>query len=72
MCSNVIKSYISENGAAYPLNIGEDYTQELKNRMAFYLIKNHLADFNSSHCRPLPGEFFKAPWNIPQEDFVFT
>lgn len=73
MCLSLILSYISENGAAYPINIGEDYTKEQKNQMVLYLIKNHLADFKSSHCTPLPNEFFKAPWNIPQdEDFVFT
>lgn len=73
MCLSLILSYISENGAAYPINIGEDYTKGQKNQMVLYLIKNHLADFKSSHCTPLPNEFFKAPWNIPQdEDFVFT
>lgn len=72
MSLSLILSYISENGAAYPLKIGEDYTNDQKNQMALYLIKNHFSDFKSSHCTPLPGDFFKTPWNIPQEDFVFT
>ena len=72
MSLSLILSYVSEHGATYPLNIGEDYTKEQKNQMALYLIKNHFADFKSTHCTPLPGEFFKAPWNLPQEDFVFT
>jgi hypothetical protein len=72
MCLSLILSYVSENGGSYPLNIGEDYTREQRNQMAFYLIKNHFSDFKSTHCTPLPGEFFKNPWNIPNEDFVFT
>lgn len=72
MCLSLILSYVSENGAAFPIKIGDDYTKEQKNMMALYLIKTHFADFKSSHCTPLPGDFFKAPWKIPQEDFVFT
>jgi hypothetical protein len=66
-------SYISENGAAYPLNIGEEYSNDERNRMTAYLIKNHMLDYKSSHCTPLPTEFFKSAWTLPVEnDFVFT
>lgn len=63
---------MSEHGAAYPLHIGDDYTKEQKNQMVGYLIRSHFSDFKSTHCTPLPIEFFKNPWKIPQEDFVFT
>lgn len=73
MSLSLLMSYASENGATYPLKIGEDYTNEQRNSLALYLIKNHYYDYKSSHCTPLPGEFFKNGWSIPLEsDFVFT
>lgn len=73
LCLSLIMSYVSENGAFYPLNIGENYTDEQKNQMIFYLIKSHMSDYKSSHCTPLPIEFFKNPWTLPIEnDYVFT
>ena len=72
MCLSLMLSYVSEKGASYPLLIGEDYSREQRNQMALFLIKNHFSDFKSSHCTPLPADFFRNPWNIPQEDFIFT
>lgn len=73
MCLSLMMSYVSEHGASYPVQIGEEYSDEQRNQMAFYLIKNHLLDYKSSHCTPLPVEFFKSGWNLPIEnDFVFT
>lgn len=74
MCLSLIMSYVSEHGlASYPLKIGEDYSEEQLNQMTFYLLKNHLQDYKSSHCTPLPAEFFKSAWTLPIEnDFVFT
>lgn len=73
MCLSLILSYVSEKGASYPINIGDDYSKEQKNQMALFLIKSHFSDFKSTHCTPLPGDFFRTPWNIPHdEDFVFT
>jgi hypothetical protein len=73
MCLSLILSYVGENGPSYPLMIGEDYSTEDKKKMVSFLIRNHYADFKSTHCTPLPGEFFRNPFNIPQEnDFVFT
>jgi hypothetical protein len=73
MCLSLLMSYVSEHGASYPVKIGEDYSEEQRNQMTFYLIKNHLLDYKSSHCTPLPIEFFKSGWNLPIEnDFVFT
>lgn len=73
MCLSLILSYVLDQGASYPLLIGEDYSKEQRNQMALFLMKNHLSDFKSSHCTPLPCDFIKVPWNIfPNEDFVFT
>lgn len=73
MSLSLLISYAAEHGAAYPLKIGADYTEEQRNSLALYLIKSHFYDYKSSHCTPLPGEFFKNPWSIPSEnDFVFT
>lgn len=66
-------SYVSEHGASYPLKIGEEYTDEQRNDIVLYLLKHHLYDYKSTHCTPLPAEFFKTGWSLPVEnDFVFT
>lgn len=45
----------------------------LKIRQFPHQIKKHLQDFKSTHCTPLPREFFQQPWEIPSDtDFVFT
>ncbi|KAG5682428.1 hypothetical protein PVAND_011781 [Polypedilum vanderplanki] len=73
ICLSLIMSYIAENSASYPMKIGEEFTEEERNKMAVYLIKNHMLDYKSSHCTPLLTEFFKTPWSLPIEnDFVFT
>lgn len=66
-------SYVSEQSRAYPIDIGVDYTTEQRNQLAEYLVRKHLLDFKSSHCTPLPGDFFQNPWDISNDDdFVFT
>lgn len=73
LCLSLILSYASENGPSYPMKIGADYSVDQKMKMVSFLIRNHFADYKSTHCTPLPGEFFKQPFSIPQEnDFVFT
>ncbi|XP_059615114.1 phosphatidylserine lipase ABHD16A [Phlebotomus argentipes] len=73
LCLSLLMTYTAESGRQYPLEIGANFTAEQRNVMAEYLVRNHLADFKSSHCIPLPIDFFKQPWDIPNEtDFVFT
>lgn len=74
MCLSLILSYASEHGSSYPMQLGKDYNVEQKKQMVSFLIRNHFADYKSTHCTPLPGEFFRQPFSIPQEEsgFVFT
>lgn len=74
LCFSLLMSYVSENTRSYPLEIGADYTHEQRNQLAEYLVRKHLFDFKSTHCTPLPGDFFQTPWTIPNDtnDFVFT
>jgi len=74
LCYSLIMSYVSEHSRQYPLDIGADYTVEQRNQMAEYLVRKHFVDFKSSHCTPLPADYFTTPWDIPNEenDFVFT
>lgn len=67
-------SYVSENSKQYPLDVGDDYTVERRNQMSEYLIRKHLIDFQSTHCTPLPTEYFRFPWDLPngENDFIFT
>lgn len=68
-----IASYIAEtNQKEYPLLIGENYSDEERTEMADYLMRKHFEDYKSSHCTPLPTNLFKMPWELPNEDFVFT
>lgn len=71
---SLLLSYVSENSKQYPIDIGEDYTTEQRNQMAEYLIRKHLVDFKSTHCTPLPTEYFRIPWDLPsvENDFIFT
>lgn len=73
LCFSLLMSYISDNSKTYPLEIGADYDNNQKNQMAEYLIRKHLTDFKSTHCTPLPAEYFHIPWDLLNDtDFVFT
>lgn len=68
-----IASYIAEtNQSSYPLSIGEKYSEQERTEMADYLVRKHFEDYKSSHCTPLPTDLFRMPWELPNEDFVFT
>lgn len=71
---SLLLSYVSENSKQYPLEIGGEYTDEQRNMMADYLVRNHLVDYKSTHCTPLPTEHFRIPWDVPnvENDFIFT
>lgn len=71
-CFTLLTSYITDNNKNYPLEIGEDYTTAQKNQMAEFLVRKHMADYKSSHCTPLPAEYFQIPWDLLNEnDFIF-
>uniref|UniRef100_A0A1A9UTS3 AB hydrolase-1 domain-containing protein n=1 Tax=Glossina austeni TaxID=7395 RepID=A0A1A9UTS3_GLOAU len=73
LCMSRLVTYVSDQGKKFPLAIGEDYNEEVRNEMAEFLLRKHLRDFKSTHCTPLPAEFFNLPWDIPvEQDFVFT
>lgn len=68
-----VASYIAEsNQGSYPLSIGEKYSDQERTEMADYLLRKHFEDYKSTHCTPLPTDLFKMPWELPNEDFVFT
>lgn len=78
LCLSLLMSYLTDNGnngtsRSYPIEIGADYSSDQRDSMAKFLLRKHLQDFKSTHCTPLPAEYFKAPWEIPSDtDFVFT
>ncbi|XP_030375199.1 phosphatidylserine lipase ABHD16A [Scaptodrosophila lebanonensis] len=73
LCMSRLITYASDQGKSFPMLIGEDYSEEVLNQMAMFLLRKHLRDFSSTHCSQLPGEFFSIPWDIPTEHgFVFT
>lgn len=70
----LLMSHLSEHGQVFPSQIGEDYSGEQRDQLAEYLLRKHLIDFKSSHCTPLPVDYFQMPWNAPADDgeYVFT
>ncbi|KAH8323968.1 hypothetical protein KR074_002425 [Drosophila pseudoananassae] len=73
LCMSRLITYASDEGKSFPMQIGAEYSEEVRNIMAVFLLRKHLRDYNSTHCTQLPGEFFTMPWDIPTEHgFVFT
>lgn len=73
LCMSRLITYASDQGKSFPMLIGEDYTEETRNEMADFLLRKHFRDYKSTHCTPLPKDYFDIPWDIPIENgFVFT
>ncbi|XP_076342923.1 phosphatidylserine lipase ABHD16A [Tachypleus tridentatus] len=63
ICAATVRSYVEEKSVSFPMSIGEGMTTEQKLQLMFYLVQKHMVDFDSTHCTPLPVEFFQQPWN---------
>ncbi|XP_037933961.1 phosphatidylserine lipase ABHD16A [Teleopsis dalmanni] len=73
LCMSRLITFASDQGKSFPMEIGEDYTDITRNIMAEFLLRKHFRDYKSTHCTPLPTDFFNIPWDIPIEHgFVFT
>lgn len=71
LCRQQLENYISEYGKTFPMDIGENYTTELKIPLALYLVRKYFKDHVSLHCAPLPVDLFQIPWDINVEnDYV--
>ncbi|KAF8795939.1 Phosphatidylserine lipase ABHD16A like protein [Argiope bruennichi] len=64
LCNATIMSYIEENGADFPLMIGEHMSSDMKVQLVLYLAEKYMVDFDSTHCVPLPGRAFQLPWDF--------
>ena len=58
----MIRSYVEEYGLVYPLNLGNEMNDEMKNSFALYLATKYLQNVESSHCIPLPLMHISEPW----------
>lgn len=54
----LLESYLQAHDKVYPVYIGDDLDDSARNQLVLYLIKKHLYDFKSTHCTPLPVEYF--------------
>lgn len=54
----LLESYLQAHDKSYPVYIGDDLDDDAKNQLVLYLIKKHFFDFKSTHCTPLPVEYF--------------
>lgn len=66
VCTERLASYIRENGASFPMMIGEAMDVNVKVQLVLFLAKKHMVDFNSTHCTPLPASLFHPPWDMIQ------
>jgi len=46
----------------FPLDIGEEWTVDVKKSTALYLSRMHMDHFDATHCMPLPSMYLKLPW----------
>lgn len=52
LCLSRLITYVSDQGKKYPMDIGEDYTEEVRHQMAdflvsFYILRKFLFDLKS-------------------------
>ncbi|GFS55301.1 hypothetical protein TNIN_116731 [Trichonephila inaurata madagascariensis] len=66
LCNATLISYIEENGAGFPLLIGEHMSADMKIQLLLFLAEKYMIDFDSTHCVPLPGRVFRLPWDFGQ------
>jgi len=75
-CEYALGEYLKQTNWSkkFPLQIGNDkkdetiasapkLSKDLKLTMSLYLADKYLINFESSHCTPLPKEFFDKPWS---------
>ncbi|TMW51494.1 hypothetical protein DOY81_003399 [Sarcophaga bullata] len=67
LCLNRLIIYASDQGKKYPMDIGEDYSEDVRHSMSDFLLRKHFRDFKSTHCTQLPAEYFNIPFDIPVE-----
>ncbi|EEB18080.1 protein BAT5, putative [Pediculus humanus corporis] len=70
-CSILLYSYITENSSSYPIQLGEEFSDEQKNHMTLYLVDMYLKSYRSTHCTPLPVSLFRIP-QTPSSDTGFV
>ncbi|KAH9508773.1 Protein abhd16a [Bulinus truncatus] len=61
-CSNVFANHVLAEGLHFPMNIPVKDDQNLKIRLALFLITVQMENFESTHCTPLPMSYFHKPW----------
>ncbi|BFZ20244.1 hypothetical protein BsWGS_23283 [Bradybaena similaris] len=61
-CSNFFVPHAQASGGHFPLAIDLHENMDLKLKLALFLVTVHMENFESTHCTPLPGQFFHRPW----------
>ena len=75
-CEKTLTDYLRQTNwcKKFPLNIGKEtkdsadeiisikLSKDIKLTLALYLADKYLVNFESSHCTPLPKEYFEQPW----------
>ncbi|XP_059157353.1 phosphatidylserine lipase ABHD16A-like [Physella acuta] len=60
-CSKHFSAHVQDKGIHFPMNINV-VDHSLKVKLALFLITAHMENFESTHCTPLPVNFFHKPW----------
>ncbi|KAK2710722.1 phosphatidylserine lipase ABHD16A-like [Artemia franciscana] len=53
-----------KEGTAIPSQIGEKLDTRERVKLSLFLLSNHITDFDSTHCVPLPSRLFVLPWDV--------
>nr|XP_061789842.1 phosphatidylserine lipase ABHD16A-like [Nerophis lumbriciformis] len=67
-CESILLSYKKDNDATvdsdvvFPWNVGEKMLIKERQQLALFLARNHMRNFETTHCTPLPASEFRMPW----------
>ncbi|XP_060069705.1 phosphatidylserine lipase ABHD16A-like [Ylistrum balloti] len=67
-CNLKLKHHFDFVSDTFPSQIGADYSEDYKKKMALYLASKHLKNFDTTHCTPLPHDRFEEPWRAGTQD----
>ncbi|XP_014664828.1 PREDICTED: abhydrolase domain-containing protein 16A-like [Priapulus caudatus] len=60
ICSSIISS-AQEHSTSYPVELGEEMGEHQRIILSLYLADKYMAQYDSTHCTPLPANFLQLP-----------
>lgn len=63
-CLRLLFDHLHCNPSRYPINIGPELDNTTRDQLVLFLASQHIKDYDSVHCAPLPARYFQRPWNL--------